>query len=311
MHRVPGTDLFWYHAQLEPDALITYRFVKNYDEQIPDPNNPKKTKDARGQEISIFTMPGWKDGSFSTEAPLEKRGAIESKEIVSTLHKGVSVKVDVYIPPAYKTGSERYPLLFVMDGPAARTEGYFSNALDHLRDRSMRPAIAVFVGEPNLGEHPPEDPAVYYDLIVSFLGKEVVKFIDDHYRTTSETSDRVMIANGFPSAEGLLTVLKNPGLFGAFGSQSFFMLSTDEEMLRNTIKTAQEQPLQIYIDWGLYDLRTSRENWDMRDTNRNLVRLLRERGYKPAGGETHETFGWASWRNRLDRVLSTLLPPSR
>ena len=26
MNHIPGTDLFWYHVQLEPDAMITYRF---------------------------------------------------------------------------------------------------------------------------------------------------------------------------------------------------------------------------------------------------------------------------------------------
>lgn len=308
MNRVPDTDLFWYHAELEPDALVTYRFLKNFEEQLADPKNPEKVKDGRGQDWSIFTMPGWKDGSFSAEAPPEKRGVIESKEIVSSAHKDVSVKIDVYLPPGYKSGNERYPLLVVLDGEAARTEGFFTNALDHLRDRSVRSAITVFVGQVNLGENPPQDPAKYYDLIVSFYVNEVVKYIDEQYRTKSDPSDRAIVGNGFSGTDAFVTVLKHPGLFGAFGSQSLFMLSSDEQSLRKMIKTAREQPLQMYLDWGLYDLRTSRENWDMREANRNLVRHLRERGYKPAGGETHESFGWASWRNRLDRLLVALLP---
>jgi enterochelin esterase-like enzyme len=218
------------------------------------------------------------------------------------------VKVDVYLPRGYQAGDRRYPLLFVLDGVAARTEGFFTNALDHLSDRGVRSAITVFVGEVNLGENPPQEPAKYYDLVGSFYAKEVVKYIDDNYRTKSDPSERVMIANGNPGTEALITVLKHPGLFGAFGSQSLFMLSSDEQYLREIIKTAQEQPLQIYLDWGLYDLHTSRENWDLRESIRKLVVLFRERGYKPAGGETHESFGWASWRNRLDRVLVALLP---
>jgi len=288
--------------------LITYRFVKNYEEQIADPKNPRKTKDARGQDLSIFTMPGWKDNSFSTQAPQQQRGVLESKEIVSSLHKGVSVKVDVYLPPGYKTGKDRYPLLIVLDGSAARTEGFFTNALDHLINRSVKPAITVFVGEPNLGEISLRDPVQYYEVVPSFLGKEVVKYIDQQYRTKPNPEDRAIIGNGFSGLDALITTLKNPGLFGAFGSQSLVLIRSDEELLRNMIKTAQQQPLQIYLDWGLYDLRTSRESWDIREGNRNMVQLLRERGYKPAGGETHESFGWASWRNRLDRVLVTLLP---
>ena len=308
MNQVPGTDLFWYYSQLEADALITYRFVKNYEEQIVDPKNSRKTKDARGQEFSVFTMPGWQDGAYSKEAPAGQRGLLESKEIVSTLHKGVSAKVEVYLPAGYKSGSERYPVLFVMDGDAARAEGYFTNVLDHLSNRSIRPAITVFIGEVKLGDNPPQDPAPYYDLIASFFSKEVVKYIDENYRTKTTPQDRAMIGNGYQGTDAFMTVLKNPGLVGAFASQSMLMLSSDEQMMRELIKNANEHPMQMYIDWGLYDLRTARENWDLRVSNRNLVQFLRERGYRPAGGETHETFGWASWRNRLDRVLATLLP---
>jgi outer membrane protein assembly factor BamB/enterochelin esterase-like enzyme len=308
MNRVADTDLFWYHTQLEPDAMVTYRFVKNYEEQLPDPKNPNKTKDGRGQDISLLTMPGWKDGSFTAETPSAKRGTIESKEIASATHKGVSVKVDVYLPSEYKSNQQKYPVLFVLDGVAARSEGFLDKALDHLMGSSMQTVITVFVGEPNLGENPPQDPAVYYDLIVSFLGKEVVKFIDDNYRTNTEPAHRAIIGNGFQGTDAFITALKLPGTFGGVASQSLFMLSSDEEMLRDAAKTAKEQPLQIYLDWGLYDLRTKRENWDMRESDRRFTEFLRERGYKPAGGETHEFFGWASWRNRLDRVLTTLFP---
>ena len=308
MNRVAGTDLFWYHTQLEPDALITYRFVKNYDEQLPDPKNPKKTKDGRGQESSLLNMPGWRDGSFSKQAPPKQRGVIEAKEVVSTLHKGVSVKLDVYLPPGYKSSNQQYPVLFLLDGAAARSEGFYTNALDHLTGRSIQPVITVFIGEVNFGELQIQDPVQYYDLITSFIGKEIVKSIDDQYRTKSEPSSRAIIGNGFQGPDALLTALKMPGMFGAVGSQSLFMLSSDEQFIHDAIKTANEQPLQIYLDWGLYDLRTKRENWDIPEANRRFIRYLRERGYKPAGGETHEHFGWSSWRNRLDRVLVSLFP---
>jgi enterochelin esterase-like enzyme len=306
MNRIADTDLFWYHTRLEPDALITYRFVKNYEEQIPDPKNPKKFKDPQGKEVSLLSMPGWRDASFSK--PTKQQGVIESKEIISTSHKGVSVKLDIYLPPGYKTGTQRYPLLFLLDGDAARNDGLYRNALDSLTGHSIQPVITVFVGEVKFGDLQFQDPAQYYDLITDFYGNEVLKYIDEHYRTKSELAARAIIGNGFNGPDAFMTVLKLPGLFGAIGCQSLFMLSSDEQTLRSLIKTAQEQPLQIYLDWGLYDLRTSRENWDIPEANRRMIIYLRERGYKPAGGETHEFFGWASWRNRLDRVLLTFFP---
>jgi len=220
----------------------------------------------------------------------------------------VSVKIDTYLPPGYNSSNQRYPLLFLLDGDLARSEGFFNHALDSLIGKSIQPVITVFVGEVKFGDLQIQDPVQYYDLIADFYGKEVLKYIDEHYRTKSEATERAIIGNGFNAPDAFMTTLKLPGMFGAIGIQSFFMLSSDEQMIRGLVKTAQEQPLQIYLDWGLYDLRTKRENWDIPETNRRMIQYLREKGYKPAGGETHEFFGWASWRNRVDRVLTTLFP---
>src|SRR4029079_686649 len=189
------------------------------EDKLLDPKNTKKTIDVQGQEVSLLTMPGWHDGSFATAAPEKQRGSIESQGVVSSLHKGIKAKVDVYLPPGYKSGKERYPLLFLLDGVAARNHGYFSNALDHLTGHSIQPVITVFVGEVDLGENPPQDPAKYYEMISDFYGKEVVKFIDDHYRTRTDSASRAIIGNGFNGPDALATALKLPGLFGGVGSQ--------------------------------------------------------------------------------------------
>ncbi len=65
----------------------------------------------------------------------------------------------------------------------------------------------------------------------------------------------------------------------------------------------------MYLDWGRYDHHATREAWDMGGANARFAAFLRERGYKPAGGEAPEGAGWAGWRNRTDRVFETLFPP--
>jgi hypothetical protein len=42
--------------------------------------------------------------------------------------------------------------------------------------------------------------------------------------------------------------------------------------------------------------------------NRRFDAFLRERGYRPAGGEVADGFGWPSWRTRTDRLFETLFP---
>jgi hypothetical protein len=46
----------------------------------------------------------------------------------------------------------------------------------------------------------------------------------------------------------------------------------------------------------------------MRVTNVRFAAFLRERGYRPAGGEAPDGGSWAGWRNRTDRLFEALFP---
>ena len=61
-------------------------------------------------------------------------------------------------------------------------------------------------------------------------------------------AERAIIGNGFHGLDALITVLKFPGLFGAFASQSCVMLMSDVDYIRTIVKTTDRQPLQIYLD---------------------------------------------------------------
>ena len=75
--------------------------------------------------------------------------------------------------------------------------------------------------------------------------------------------------------------------------------------------TSDERPLDLYVDWGTYDVKAVDENWDFRDSGVATMELLSERGYAVAGGEVPDGTGWSSWKNRTDRVLKSLFPPNR
>ena len=73
---------------------------------------------------------------------------------------------------------------------------------------------------------------------------------------------------------------------------------------------AADQPMVIYQEWGTYDLRSPHEAWDMAEGNRQLWSLLRDRGYRPTGGEQPHGFGWACWKSQTDDWLQALFPKS-
>ena len=107
-----------------------------------------------------------------------------------------------------------------------------------------------------------------------------------------------------------LAAFAEPGLFGALGVQSAFLLDVIENAVKPQIRTASERPLRVYHDWGLYGHASTREARDLRAANRRFNEFLRSKGYQPAGGEAKDGDGWASWRNRTDQLFTALFPPA-
>ena len=108
----------------------------------------------------------------------------------------------------------------------------------------------------------------------------------------------------------IFAAFAEPGLFGALGVQSVFLLDVIEMALKPHVRPASERPLRVYHDWGLYGHASTREGRDLRAANRRFNEYLRSKGYEPAGGEAKDGDGWASWRNRTDRLFAALFPPA-
>ena len=113
--------------------------------------------------------------------------------------------------------------------------------------------------------------------------------------------------NDAPGAIG--AAFAEPATFGALGVQSVFLLDVVENAIRPLVRTASERPLRVYHDWGRYGLASTREDRDLREANRRFNEYLRAKGFAPAGGEARDGDGWASWRNRTDRLFAALFPP--
>jgi enterochelin esterase-like enzyme len=178
----------------------------------------------------------------------------------------------------------------------------------------VAPLLVAFVGSPEWGVKPPPTEDEEEEALAELLAKDVVGFLDGHYRTDSTPERRAVIGAGFGGHTAATVVFRRPHAFGALGMQSLIMLDTNlvgvsYDLLKKVTPMAAEAPLRIYLDWGLYDRRGAREPWDLGKVNAQFAGFLRERGYKPAGGQVPEGSGWAGWRNRTDRVFGTLFPP--
>ena len=309
MHHVPNTDLFYYSIRLEPDARINYYYIRNYDETIVDPRNSRKAKD-QISEYSWMAMPGWKEPDHLKPAPAARQGKIEPRDLKLKSWEGATVKLDVYLPVGYQQRKIRYPVVYIFAGPDSEVQqiGFVKNTLDNTIGQVVRPLIAVFVSPINYGAKEPDDFPKIFEVTSAAVVDEIVPLIDGTYRTSEKPSERAAMAAGFGGSAVMYVVFKHPGVFGNFVGQSVGLVTADEEILKKTIRTYSEQPLRIYFEWGNYEVFTTRENYDLRVFLRNMNALLIERGYKPAGGEVHDSSGWNSWRNRTDRWLMALFP---
>ncbi len=299
MTRVPGTDLYFATARLPAGARFSYRFIKDFDQNLTDPRNPRQLADVNG-EVSWVTGIGWREPTFRAEAPAGRRGRIEAHELV-TERLPDKRTVEVYLPPGFQPATARtFPVAYVHGGKQARETGGLDRALDWLMDGTVEPAIVVFI---HSGETDPEHHAAYDD----WVALELVPFIDRTYPTDGRPERRASVAMGFDGVLAFSSALRNRGVFGRVATQSAAFPMTDGR-LGALVATAAEQPLAIFIERARWDYRAEHEGWNSAADNLALAALLRQRGYEPVESEALDGFGWGSWRNRYDKVFEFLFP---
>ncbi len=298
MFHVPGTDLYYYTIEVEPDARLNYRFVKNFEQPITDPLNSVNAAGFFGR-FSELAMPKFKRPTHLDE-PSGARGMIDSLQFESKVFAG-SRALQIYLPAGYANSGKRYPVVYVNYGQQALRMGKMANSLDNLIGKTIEPVIAVFIHAPNSFT---EFARAQRDKYAEMVAQELVPFIDAKYRTLARSEARAVMGGDEGGYAAFYVTFKYPGTFAHVGSQSTHLFPSEAEPLKNMIKASKKLDLNIYLDWGTYDHRQT-GNFDWGEFNSAFAKMLEEQGYKINGGQVHDGFDWASWRSRTDRVLET------
>ncbi|MDX2200224.1 MAG: PQQ-binding-like beta-propeller repeat protein [Phycisphaerae bacterium] len=312
MTHVPGTDLFYCTAKLEPTARLNYCFIKDYQES-QDPRNPRQTMSfvvGRDMEMSFgrggglpmnwFAMPEWKAPAFLRDLPEAQRGKIEPRELQA---KGFAtpIKMSVYLPTAYTADSaKRFPTAYIQNGRGAIDIAQWPKALDALiADGRIPPIVAVFLEMP---QGPRDDPEAGEKALADI----VVPFVDANFRTIAQRDARASIGMGLGGLNALASAFQAPATFGLIGVQSPMLFDGARQGLIAAAPEASAHRLRYYQEWGKYDLRNPHENWDMAAFNRDFAKKMQEKGHTVLGQEVIDGTDWESWKNRTDRVLIAL-----
>jgi predicted alpha/beta superfamily hydrolase len=227
-------------------------------------------------------------------------------------------RINVFLPSGYDAGTKPYPAIYLLDGSA--NEDYFHAAglFDFLATYGVMPPTIV-VGIANVDRQrdftmPSSDPA---DLkaaptsggalkFVSFLERELIPYIDAHYRVTDQ---RTLIGQSLGGLLATQVLLEKPQLFRDYVIVSPSLWWNKEAMLHgagDSLKKNKTPGSSVYVS-------VADEPSGMKEAAERLVRQLRELRpeitcfYEYLPGETHATSLHISLYNAM-RLLNKARP---
>ena len=312
LHRVGETDLYYVSLELEPDARISYQFVRSLGETLADPRNPAKaTSQNFAGEVSLLLMPG-ADRTLPAAGTL--RGKIVDLEFdtgtatAGHLRWGGKRPVHVYLPPGYDADpARRFPVVYVMYGEEMRTDGRLAVALEAEMGQTIEEALIVFVPSASAYEY----ARSFREPHLKMMAERLVPWIDGQFRTRSIAADRVLLGGDEAGFAAVEIGLRHPQVFGRIAAQSLFPLSSGDTELLALIDRAPKSEQRYYVDWGRYDPRRRSDNLDVRDFSARVHARLKARGFTVAGREWNDGSTVLFWSARAVGAMRELLPVRR
>jgi predicted alpha/beta superfamily hydrolase len=218
----------------------------------------------------------------------------------------------VYLPPSYKTGERRYPVLYLQDGQNLFDDATAYGGQDWRVDETMErlsgdgyQAIVVGIyhgGEQRLVEYNPF-PGKWSgkgEEYVAFLCDTLKPFIDSHFRTIHDAAATGILGSSMGGLISLFAFFRRPDVFGLCAAMSPSLFVGRGAILQYA-RQAQVNVGKIYLDNGTHE-----------PSARPMLELLHEKGYRVKrdlkyvaehGGKHTES----AWARRLPGALRFLL----
>ena len=299
MHRIEGTDFYHRTVELPAKSHFTYGYAI-FDERIADPLNPLKGG-PEGREHSILTTAGWEAPEHLAE-PVGERGRIEKLQWKSALLDNER-EVQIYLPPGYDAGTERYPVLVVNHGDQALATGQIDRSLDNLIGKTVEPVIVALVPRQSW----PEFAGSLTGEFSEALAKELVPTLDKTFRTRADRGSRGILGVGSAGFAAIYSAFKQPQVFGKAGAQSFYKGDLHDDLLA-MIEQGDRRGMDVLLHWSSYGYADPDQDLDSRRDGRDLVAKLKTQGFDPTVIETDDGVGWGMWQAQTGRILEAFFP---
>ncbi|MBQ6604157.1 MAG: esterase [Tidjanibacter sp.] len=315
-----GADLVWSVTLPTPDPdLYSYNFVVD-GSTVLDPSNPAMQRDGTTYRNILIV-----DGPYSAhykDAPV--RGNL-SYVWYDSPTIGAERRMAVYTPAGYDESKKKYPVLYLLHGGGGDEEAWSSmgratQIIDNLIAEGLAEPMIVVM--PNGNASQIEAPIyttpgvaakgtpheISSDLYVTSLIKDIIPYIDSHYRTIARPEGRAISGLSMGGGHTIRTNYLFPGYFDYICPLS---TGAHPHNQKNTPYAFDEQTLDGYLEgikkagYKLFWLACgSADPWFAEAEE--FDRLLTEKGmehtyYVTGGGHT-----WTNWRHYLDTYARLL-----
>jgi glucan 1,4-alpha-glucosidase len=290
----PGADkLKLIRLKFPAAARLEYKLIAD-GEWLLDPLNPNKNDNGVGGQNSNFNGPAYRPSAYAA-GNNELRGRLERLELPG----GDTRKVQVYLPPGYARGAQRYPVLYAQDGTDAVELGRAAEIADRMiTEGKVAPFIIVFID--------PVDRMKEYwadDRFADWMARTLVPLVDGRYRTRATREGRALLGASLGGVISVWTALRHPAVFSRVGGHSTAFQIDEERLLASLARldaaTRRKFPLRFYLDAGRYEP-------PIYETTRRANLTLRARGYPVTYREAPVGHNYIAWRDRLADAYAAL-----
>ena len=240
----------------------------------------------------------------------------------------------VWLPPGYDdvcNVTRQYPVLYLNDGQNLFESATSFNGVewqvDETADRVIRegqipPLIIVGIdnaGKDRIREYMPHRSYQPMMLRVqgsrypSFLIKEVMPFVQRHYRVASGSDNTGVGGSSLGALIALYTVAVSPGIFGRLLLESPSLWASNRQMIRQSHRV-RRWPERVFLATGSAEAGHEDRDQSMVDDVRELAAIMRRGGldhrrllFMVEEGATHHESAWA---RRFPAALSFLFAES-
>lgn len=297
----------WSGTTTLPVPADTYRFNFEVDgARVPDPLATTFSRERSGIN-STFEVIG-PEGAFQSYDPAIPHGVVSRIEYwSSTLN--AKREAYVYTPSGYMTGSDAYPVLYLVHGAGDSADSWTSvGHANYIADNLIAAGEAerMIIVMP-FGHTPVRDDADMLDNtdFGDDLTRDLIPFVDSHFRTIADADHRAMAGLSMGGAHTLRFGVTRPDLFGEVGIFSMGLGMAGPSDITDyvaanadALKARAALPEPVYYAIGSEDF--------LYGTSAPTRAMFTEQGIAVDYNETGGGHTWINWRRYLKDFLPRL-----